>query len=197
MIPLNTFNQFTGNVASDLRGLTSQNTHTYSRKGVINRLALQSAQWVPQNNIVPFSQKTPGRQLFEYFVADLSNVSMHFTEGMRSSLTLQMKELVSDENWDTDDTLPRRAAFATLFRFLSIANVQRTPSIGANGAGSLTVSWFIGPNRLTLDCFDRDRIIFVLTRIAADGRAENAAGETRVPLLLAKLHPYDPDIWFR
>lgn len=196
MIALNPKDFFTENVGNSLKNAYSIGDRTPSRKGIINRGEVQYDPMVSQSNIVPFSQKQPGRQLFEYFVTDLSNVSMHFSPAMRTSLTNQLKTLLSEENWDEQDKYPQRAAFICLLRVLSTGKIQKPPSIGANGAGSLTASWFVGQDRLTLDCFGRDRVMFVLTRLAKDGQLERNAGDTRATLLIEKLQPYNPEIWF-
>jgi len=196
MIALNPKDFVTENVGNSLKDAPSFGDRTPSRKGIINKGELQSDPMAFQNNIVPFSQKPPGRQLFEYFVTDLSNVSMHFSPVMRTSLTNQLKALLSEENWDEHDTYPQRAAFICLLRVLSSGKIRKPPSIGANGAGSLTASWFVGRDRLTLDCFGLDRVMFVLTRIAEDGQPDRNAGDTRAALLMKKLRPYNPDIWF-
>ena len=196
MIPLNAMDRFTENVGLNLKRPLDYTDTTFSRKGIVNKYEIQGGHRVKKSNVLPFSQKPPGRQLFEYFVTDLSNVSMHFSDSMRLSLTSQLKALLSEENWDSDDTLPQRAAFICLLRVLSSGQIKNPPSIGANGAGSLTASWFIGRDRLTLDCFGKDRVIFVLTREALDGQLERAAGETRATLLMERLQPYRPEIWF-
>lgn len=195
MIKLNSTDRFTGHVGVGLETGLANNKHTLARAGTVNKLDIQQKH-AKRNNVVPFSSKSPDRQLFEYFVADLSNVSMHFSVAIQESLTKQLKEMLNEENWDSEDTLPLRASFVTLLRFLSVAKIHRPPSIGSNGAGSITASWFDGRDRLTLDCLDRDRVLFVLSRVAADGQTERAAGETRVTLIMEKLMPYNPGIWF-
>ena len=196
MIALRVNDKFTGKVVANYRALPSKAMQTFSRMGITNTVDPNTRQATENNNIMTFGQKSQGRQLFENFVSDLSNVSTRFSDSFRATLTRQFKELVSEDSWEAGDTLPVRGAFSTLFRVLSITGAKRPPSLGANGAGSLTASWFKNEDRLTLDCLDRDRVIFVLQRRAADEAMEGAAGETRTPLLPAKLRPYNPEVWF-
>lgn len=181
---------------SALNGFISTLGMTKAREGLINQIDQDLGRQMRGRALESIAPKSPLRQVFEDFVTELSKVSMHYPAKMRRLLTAQFRSLLSDDEWNDGDILPSKESIRTVLRALNVLEVEKTPSVGTNGAGSITLSWFNSNNRLALDCFANDRVLFVLTRLNDLNEKERAAGETRVRKLPEVLAPYDPDVWF-
>ena len=192
MTPLS---QKTG-IAGRNNSLTRNRPATLSRFGDHATIVLQKEHVAAGQEVMSSGDEDQLRKSFEIFAERLSNVSMHFSERVRASIARQIGLLINKENWEAEDSLPNVAAFSTFLRVLNIVGAVRPPSIGSNGFGSVSASWFVGPDRLTLDCLENDKVLFVLSRARPDGSTDRAAGETKALMLVPKLRPYDPDVWF-
>lgn len=164
---------------------------TQSRKGIAGRLSTNTEQSLTN------MPKPSLRGVFDNYAVDVSRLSMHFPGGFPVALVRKVKRLLNEDHWDIDDALPQKDAMLTLLRALLIAKSNTLPSVGSDGKGSLSASWIVGKNRLTLNCYNGDEISFVLGRERPNGEIERAAGITKVQRLNEILSAYDPEIWFR
>jgi hypothetical protein len=121
---------------------------------------------------------------------------MHFSTDFRLALTRGIKRLLSDDNWDDEDSMPQEDSFLTLLKCILVLNTKKAPSIGSDGQGSLSATWVAGSNRLTLECYNRDLVFLVLSRDMGAGKAERVAAHTSVGRLSEVLSPFNPEVWF-
>lgn len=182
----NSTEQFAGDYARVFPG------HTKSRKGLVGKDAMQSQGKI---NTSPKEAQSV-RSLLVCYMIVLSQLSMHFERDLRLSLARRLKLLLNEENWDDEEQLPSQNAFLTLLRCMLVMGAKASPSIGSNGRGSLSATWIAGSNRITLECGDRDKVSFVLSRKLGDAPTEQAAGHTTVERLAEILAPYQPEVWF-
>lgn len=182
----NSTEQFAGDYARVFPG------HTKSRKGLVGKDAMQSQGKI---NTSPKEAQSVRSLLVGYMIV-LSQLSMHFERDLRLSLARRLKLLLNEENWDDEEQLPSQNAFLTLLRCMLVMGAKASPSIGSNGRGSLSATWIAGGNRITLECGDRDKVSFVLSRKLGDAPTEQAAGHTTVERLAEILAPYQPEVWF-
>lgn len=173
-----------------MSGSSPQRIQTKSLSGLIGRVERGSRTQ---------SLSKPERDLRtvqnDFFTA-LSSISMHFDLNFRNGLIRQVRSLLDEENWDPDDELPQAGAITTFLRVLLISKASSRPGLGSNGKGSITAAWTVGSNRLTLECYKDDRVVFLLSRKRNDGMVDRAAGETQVGRLMAALSTYEPNVWF-
>lgn len=166
--------------------------HTKSKRGLVGKDIGETT--------VPVSPSRQGgvslRSLFVRYSIDLSKLSMYFDRDLRLSLARRLKLLLNEDNWDDDDKFPSEQAFLTLLRCMLVLGAETSPSIGTNGRGSLSATWVSEGNRITLECAERDKVSFVLTRRFGDAPPERAAGHTNVDRLVEVLAPYQPQVWF-
>ncbi|MCV9942973.1 hypothetical protein [Rhizobium sp. BT-175] len=124
-----------------------------------------------------------------------SQVSMHLGLPWIQKLFSQIDGLLDVDEWDPRDPVPSQETVRTFIRMLLILKVQRKPGLGVSNAGNLIAAWTAGANRLTVECFARDRVRWVVSR-DVNGETERAAGEGRLERLRDFLTPYNPSIWF-
>lgn len=144
----------------------------------------------------PKATGDPLRTTAEQFKLALSRVSMHLQKDFRVGLIAQIDRLLDPEEWEDDDIVPSAASFGTFIQLL-LLNPSRRPGIGAAGDGSITAAWTAGANRLTIDCYPKNTVRWVLSRMQ-DGEIERAAGDTHINRLSIVLAPYSlTETWFQ
>lgn len=125
----------------------------------------------------------------------VSKIAMHLESAWRSGVFTQLDYLLDPEEWDASDALPDVNSFSTFLRMVVFLGRVKQPSLGANSKGNVVAAWFIGDDRLTIECGPHDKVRWVLSRVH-EGARESAAGETTVRRLVDVLAPYDPQHWF-
>ncbi|MCY0149851.1 hypothetical protein OEG84_19640 [Hoeflea sp. G2-23] len=140
------------------------------------------------------SQLFDARSKFKIFV---SQVSMHLKRDWIDNLFMQIDSILDSDEWDTRDPAPTFGSAKTLIRMLLTLRAERRPGLGASNRKTLLAAWTTGPNRLTVECLEGDRVRWVLARTLADGSTERAAGEGGIERLANVLTPYNPEIWLK
>lgn len=130
------------------------------------------------------------------FKEKMSPVSMHFSSAFRSGMIEQVERLLSEESWDETDSPPTDGAFNTFLRFMLVFRPDRRPGIGADGDGSIIAAWTVEQNRLTIECFAKNKINWHVTRLREAG-LERAGGESWVGSFRRTLEAFEPNVWFK
>ena len=122
---------------------------------------------------------------------------MHLPSGFAAGLSQQFANLMNDNAWEEEDELIGSEAVTAFLLVLIYTVTKRRPGIGTNGQGSITASWTVGANRLTIECLPTGRVSFVLSRETVEGDVERAAfGPIRPDRILNLLAPFGPGVWF-
>ena len=108
-------------------------------------------------------------------------------------LLKQLDRLLTEEEWDADDTLPKIESWKTFARLLIYLNPQRMPGVGFHN-GNAMASWLTEDIRITIECFPEDQVSWVASRLA-DGPREVSAGESHVRRVPAVLAAYNDKHW--
>lgn len=115
----------------------------------------------------------------------------------RRKFFAQLDSLMDPDDWDEDDPVVELESFDTFLRMMVLLKPDRLPGLAVSNNGHIVAAWFVGKDRLTVECFPYDKLRWVLT-VSSDGGKESVAG-TNTPLLrlIDSLNPYGPARWFK
>lgn len=144
-----------------------------------------------------FPQGSPVEKRLRYVQETISKISMHLPPGFATGLNRQFANLMGNDAWEDDDELVSPDALTAFLNTLLYTNTFRRPGIGTNGQGSITASWTVGANRLTIECLPSSLASLVLSRNGKDGAVERAAFAPMRPARIREvLAPFGPEVWF-
>lgn len=124
-------------------------------------------------------------------------VAMHLSSDWRVGLFRQLDNLLSNENWEPIDEMPKAASYSTAMRLLIYLKPTERPGLGLSHDGNILLSWSKGPDHLTIECRANDAVRWIVSNTLDDGTRERAAGDStakRVPTVIAA---YEPEKWLR
>ena len=124
-----------------------------------------------------------------------SQVAMHIDRVWRDKLFKQLDFLHSPKDWEEEDEPIQQASFATFLKAIVQIKPAKRPGLGLSYDGHLIAAWTNGPDRLTVEFLQNDRVRWVIGRQIED-ESEQIAGQTVVSRLADTLEPYHPEIWF-
>lgn len=120
----------------------------------------------------------------------------HLEDAWRSGLFAQLDDLLDPDEWEMSDKMPSVESFRTFLRMIVFLGDVRRPSLGTTAAGNVLAGWFVGRDRLTIECLPADEVRWVLSW-TPDEERESAAGLTTVKRLPEVVAPYgDLARWF-
>lgn len=157
-----------------------------------------SAQDQPQSTINKAASLE--KRIFEALAAakiSTASVAMHLSTEWRQKLFRQLDSVHDIDEFDKDDSPVLPSSFRTFLRTTLLINPRRMPGLGLSSGGNMVAAWTKDSDRLTIEFFPGDRLIWTLSYVPEnEGPPERAAGENSAERILEVLAPYMPDRWF-
>jgi len=125
----------------------------------------------------------------------LAEIAMYLAADWRSGLFRQIDSLLDEDEWQPADKLPSLASFQTFRRMIMMLGRPRRPGLGCTDRGDIIATWYVGPDRLTIECRTKDEVRWALSRARPEG-IDTAAGTSKITRLRAILAAYEPEVWF-
>lgn len=136
-----------------------------------------------------FDALADAKRLFSLF-------SMHFDDGTRKRLFLDLDRLHDIDEWEEGDSPLQISSFRTFLRSLLIIKPKKWPSLGLSYDGVLFGIWGTAKDRVTLEFHGDDEIRFILSHVDDRDIVSRSAGVTELRKILDLLSPFSPRHWF-
>lgn len=124
---------------------------------------------------------------------ELSRISVHLEPELISSLSQQLDNILSEDEWDKFEPYPNENSWRTLLRVLTYMSPNLSPRLTFHN-GKIILNWYSEDIEFSVECLKYNRISWVASVEHEEG-TDIAAGEALVPRIRAVANAYNAKNW--